>query len=73
MADIFGKALQDYQKGQYTEDIKTYSSLDEEDVIPLPYLFRTFNEMPHKVNTLSSFLLSGSENDFIEIVEYEDG
>ena len=46
MADIFGKALQDYQKGQYTEDIKTYSSLDEEDVIPLPYLFRTFNEMP---------------------------
>ncbi|WP_306014483.1 MULTISPECIES: class I SAM-dependent methyltransferase [unclassified Allomuricauda] len=46
MADIFGKALQDYQKGQYTEDIKTYSSLDEEDVIPLPYLFRTFSEMP---------------------------
>lgn len=46
MADIFGKALQDYQKGQYTEDIKTYSSLDEEDVIPLPYLFRTFDEMP---------------------------
>ena len=33
MADVFGKALQDYQKDQYTEDIKTYSSLDEEDVI----------------------------------------
>lgn len=46
MADVFGKALQDYQKGQYTEDIKTYSSLDEEDVIPVPYLFRTFAEMP---------------------------
>lgn len=46
MADVFGKALQDYQKGQYTEDIKTFSSLDEEDVIPLPYLFRTFDEMP---------------------------
>ncbi|MBR9855670.1 MAG: class I SAM-dependent methyltransferase [Algicola sp.] len=46
MADVFGKALLDYQKGQYTEDIKTFSSLDEEDVIPVPYLFRRFNEMP---------------------------
>ncbi|WP_318311850.1 class I SAM-dependent methyltransferase [Flagellimonas crocea] len=46
MADVFGLALKDYQNGHYTEDIKTYSSLDEEDVIPIPYLFRTFNEMP---------------------------
>ena len=46
MADVFGMALKDYQNGHYTEDIKTYSSLDEEDVIPIPYLFRTFNEMP---------------------------
>lgn len=44
--DIFGEALLDYQKGNYTEDIKTFSSLDEEDLIPLPYLFRTFNKMP---------------------------
>ena len=34
---------------------------------------KTFNEMPHKVKTLSNFLLSGREDDFIEIVEYEDG
>ncbi|MDF0717087.1 class I SAM-dependent methyltransferase [Muricauda sp. 334s03] len=46
MADVFGMALKDYQNGLYTEDIKTYSSLDEEDVIPVPYLFRTFDEMP---------------------------
>ena len=46
MADVFGMALKDYQNGQYTEDIKTFSSLDEEDVIPVPYLFRTFDEMP---------------------------
>ncbi|MFD2101581.1 class I SAM-dependent methyltransferase [Flagellimonas iocasae] len=46
MADIFGKALMDYHHGNYSEDIKTYSSLDEEDVIPLPYLFRDFKEMP---------------------------
>lgn len=44
--DIFGNAILDYQLGTYTEDIKTYSSLDEEDVIPVPYLFRTYKAMP---------------------------
>lgn len=46
MTDVFGMALKDYQNGRYTEDIKTFSSLDEEDVIPVPYLFRTYGEMP---------------------------
>jgi len=44
--DIFGEAILDYQNGNYTEDIKTFSSLDEEDSIPLPYLFRDFKKMP---------------------------
>lgn len=44
--DVLGEALLDYQNGKYTEDIKTFSSLDEEDSIPLPYLFRDFNQMP---------------------------
>lgn len=44
--DIFGNAILDYQSGNYTEDIKTYSSLDEEDVIPVPYLFRKYKKMP---------------------------
>jgi len=44
--DILGNALLDYQSGNYTEDIKTYSSLDEEDIIPVPYLFRDFKKMP---------------------------
>ncbi|MEM9362066.1 MAG: methyltransferase domain-containing protein [Bacteroidota bacterium] len=44
--DVFGQALLDFQKGEYTEDIKTFSSLGDEDVIPLPYLFRSFEEMP---------------------------
>lgn len=44
--DVFGDAILDYQHGSYTEDIVTYSSLDEEDVIPLPYLFRDFKAMP---------------------------
>ncbi|NAY92992.1 methyltransferase domain-containing protein [Muricauda sp. JGD-17] len=46
MEDVFGKALMDYHLGNYTEDILTFSSLDEEDAIPLPYLFRNFEAMP---------------------------
>ena len=34
---------------------------------------KTFNEMPHEVKTLSNFFLSGGGDDFIEIVEYEEG
>jgi len=44
--DILGTALLDYQHGNYSEDIITYSSLDEEDVLPIPYMFRNFKEMP---------------------------
>ncbi|TVZ16899.1 class I SAM-dependent methyltransferase [Maribacter sp. MAR_2009_72] len=44
--DILGTALLDYQHGNYNEDIITYSSLEEEDVLPLPYMFRSFKEMP---------------------------
>ncbi|TDT47121.1 methyltransferase family protein [Maribacter spongiicola] len=44
--DILGTALLDYQNGNYTEDINTYSSLLEDDVLPLPYMFRGFKEMP---------------------------
>ena len=44
--DIFGEALLDYLSENYESDIITYSSLDEEDVLPLPYLFRDFEQMP---------------------------
>ncbi len=46
MKDLLGKAMLDYQKGLYAEDIETLSSLDEIDTLPLPYLFRSFNDMP---------------------------
>ena len=39
-------ALLDFHSGRYTEDIGTSSSLQEEDILPLPYLFRNFEEMP---------------------------
>src|SRR6056297_3596722 len=44
--DILGRALMDYHNSSYTEDIITHSSLDEEDVLPLPYMFREYKQMP---------------------------
>lgn len=44
--DILGDALLDYQNGNYTEDITTFSSIAGEDTLPLPYLFRDFSAMP---------------------------
>ena len=44
--DIFGRAILDYHVGNYTEDITTYSSIAGKDVMELPWLFRTFDEMP---------------------------
>ena len=46
MNDIFGQALLDYFHGKYTEDIITETNISEEDVLPLPYLFRSYSEMP---------------------------
>ncbi|MFD2824131.1 class I SAM-dependent methyltransferase [Lacinutrix iliipiscaria] len=44
--DLFGKALLDYQNGKYTEDLITSTNISDEDVLPLPYLFRNFETMP---------------------------
>ncbi|WP_299118650.1 methyltransferase domain-containing protein [uncultured Winogradskyella sp.] len=46
MKDIFGKALLDYQNGNYSQDLITWTNISEEDELPLPYLFRDYSEMP---------------------------
>jgi 2-polyprenyl-3-methyl-5-hydroxy-6-metoxy-1,4-benzoquinol methylase len=46
LKDLYGKALLDYQNGNYTEDIITNSTFEKNAVYPLPYLFRSYNEMP---------------------------
>lgn len=46
MKDLFGKALLDYQNGNYTEDLITSTNISDEDHLPLPYLFRSYKEMP---------------------------
>jgi len=44
--DVFGKALIDYQTGNFTENITTYSSVAGKDIMELSWLFRTYHEMP---------------------------
>lgn len=46
MKDIIGQALLDYYHGNYSEDILTETNISEEDELPLPYLFRSYCEMP---------------------------
>ncbi len=46
MKDLFGNALLDYQNGNYTEDIITSTSISDNDILPLPYLFRDYKDMP---------------------------
>jgi SAM-dependent methyltransferase len=44
--DLFGKALLDYQSGNYSEDLITSTNISDSDDLPLPYLFRDYSEMP---------------------------
>ena len=46
MKDLFGKALLDFQNGNYSEDITTSTNISDEDALPLPYLFRDYKDMP---------------------------
>ena len=46
MKDLFGKALLDFQNGNYSEDIMTSTNISDEDALPLPYLFRDYKDMP---------------------------
>jgi cyclopropane fatty-acyl-phospholipid synthase-like methyltransferase len=45
-SDLYGKALLDFHQGNYTEDISVLSTSMEDDVMPLPYLFRFYDQMP---------------------------
>ncbi len=45
-ADPFGNALKDYLKDQKDRNIIIHSDIAEDDVMPVPYLFRAYAEMP---------------------------
>lgn len=46
MKDLFGTALVDYYTNNYTENLITSTNISDEDVLPLPYLFRSYSDMP---------------------------
>ena len=46
MKDLFGKAILDYQTNNSPEDIITETSISEEDVMSVEYLFRSYKDMP---------------------------
>lgn len=46
MKDLFGKAILDYQTNNNPEDLLTETSISEEDVMSVAYLFRNYAEMP---------------------------
>ncbi len=44
--DLFGQAILDYHNGNYSEDLVTSTSISEDDILKLPYLFRGYSDMP---------------------------
>ncbi|WP_298548304.1 class I SAM-dependent methyltransferase [uncultured Aquimarina sp.] len=44
--DIFGEAIKDFYNKKYSEDIIVQAPDFDDDIIPIPYLFRTYPEMP---------------------------
>ncbi len=44
--DLFGKSIYDYWFNKQPEDLYTRTNLTDEEVLPVKYLFRSFDEMP---------------------------
>ncbi|AXT50880.1 class I SAM-dependent methyltransferase [Aquimarina sp. BL5] len=44
--DIFGEAIKDFYYKKYSEDIIVQAPDFDDDIIPIPYLFRSYSEMP---------------------------
>lgn len=46
MKDLLGKAMLDFYHGKDTEKLITETNISDADELPLPYLFRSYSEMP---------------------------
>ncbi len=56
--DPLGRALIDYLNGKHADNITIKSSITEDDVIPVNYLFRDFSQMP-KIEQKALLLCDG--------------
>jgi SAM-dependent methyltransferase len=61
--DPIGCAIHEYIQDQRELDIIVESDLCEDDVLPIPYLFRTINEMPD----IEKFALAQCEGNILDI------
>ena len=61
--DVFGKAIVDYYNNSHEENIKTFSSLQEVDILPVAYLFRDYKSMP----ALEKIALKACEGSVLDI------
>ena len=61
--DPIGKAIHDYTQSKSTENIIVKSDLCEDDVLPVPYLFRDFDNMPE----IEQFALMSCEGKVLDI------
>ncbi len=46
LKDPLGQAVLDYQLGIRGEEIRVYSDMAEDDIIPVGHLFRSWGDMP---------------------------
>lgn len=56
--DLFGQALWDFYTGNSPEDIITWTSISDKDILPIDYLFRQYANMP-KIEQLALKRCSG--------------
>jgi len=61
--DPIGQAILEFSENGFTENITVHSDLCDDDVMPVPYLFRTLDEMP-KIEQLALDLCKG---DILEV------
>ena len=46
LKDPLGVAILEFEKNGFSENITVHSDICDDDVLPVPYLFRTFKQMP---------------------------
>lgn len=56
--DPYGKAINAYNSGKRGEEIIVHSDMCDDDIMPVDYLFRTFDEMP-KIEQIALGLCKG--------------
>lgn len=61
--DPFGTAVLDFLEGKHDPEIQVSSNLSDEETIPVPYLFRSWEEMPEK----EKFALSLTKGKILDV------